>query len=201
MRTNPADRGADRRPCSWLPRAVVASLIAGLFIGSLATRAGGEDRIKASDFTAKDLTGAKVDLSDLLKQGPVLIDFFTTCCQPCQRALPELDRLDRTYRDRGFRVIAISQDDPKTAQKVKPFVQSRGFGMIVIADPKKEIGNAYHVRQIPTAFLIDRDGSVVHFAQGYVPGDDAKWEELLKGLLAPQGSSEAGSNPDESGGR
>jgi peroxiredoxin len=182
---------------TWLRGAAILVLLCLGLAGP--SRVTATDAVKAAEFTAKDLTGATISLSKLLEEGPVLLDFFTTCCQPCQRALPGLDRLDRAYRGRGFRVVAVSQDDPKTAQKVKPFVQSKGFEMIVIADPKKEIGNVYHVRQIPTAFLIGRDGSIVHFAQGYVPGDDVKWEEMVQGLLGPGSGTEDGQHSDGAG--
>jgi len=67
--------------------------------------------LKAPDFTAKDLQGKEVKASELLKKGPILVDFWTTWCGPCKREMPELDKLHKKYRDRGFSVVAISQDE------------------------------------------------------------------------------------------
>jgi peroxiredoxin len=148
---------------------------------------------KAPDFTAKNLQGKSVTLSDLLKNGPVLLDFWTTYCKPCKLELPELDRLHRTYRDKGFQVVAIAQDCTKTCKKVKPYVRQRKYEMIVLLDTNKKVGNKYSVRAHPTSFLIDTDGSIVHFAQGYNKGDEKELEELVRGLLgleAEENSSE-----------
>jgi cytochrome c biogenesis protein CcmG, thiol:disulfide interchange protein DsbE len=139
--------------------------------------------LKAADFTAKDLLGQPVVLADLLRQGPVFLHFWTTWCPSCQREMAKLDQLDRTYRDRGFHVVAIAQDDQKTMQKVKPLVASKKFVMTVIVDSKKEIGNRYSVRQYPTCFLIAKDGAIAHYAQGYIPGDENRLESLVRGLL------------------
>jgi thioredoxin-related protein len=97
--------------------------------------------------------------------------------------MTRLDRLLRAYRDKGFHVVAIAQDDTKTVQKIKPLVTSKKFLLTVIADSNKEIGNRYNVRQHPTCFLIAKDGTVVHHAQGYIPGDEDQLEGLVRSLL------------------
>jgi len=139
--------------------------------------------LKAPDFTVKDLKGQTLQLSELLKKGPVFVDFWTSWCTPCKREMPELDRLHKTYRDRGFAVVAIAQDDTRTASKVKPYIDSNKFAFFAASDPTKSIGNAYNVRQYPTSFLIRQDGTVAYFAQAYLPGDEKKVEALVRELL------------------
>ncbi len=151
-----------------------------------ATQEGGQPAdpaIKAAGFRAKDLKGQTIDLSELLKEGPVFLHFWTTWCPSCQREMTKLDAIGRRYRDNGFHVVAIAQDDAKTLQKVKPLISSKKFVMTVIVDSNKEIGNLYNVRQYPTCYLIAKDGSIVHYAQGYLPGDEERIEELVRNLL------------------
>ena len=154
-----------------------------------------ETAMKAASFRAKDLKGQIVDLAELLEEGPVFLHFWTTWCPSCQREMTRLDRLHRAYRDKGFHVVAIAQDDAKTVQKIKPLVTSKKFLMTVIADSNKEIGNRYNVRQYPTCFLIAKDGAIVHYAQGYIPGDEDQLEGLVRKLLglepSPAGSGSA----------
>ncbi|MFB3909915.1 MAG: peroxiredoxin family protein [Candidatus Eisenbacteria bacterium] len=145
---------------------------------------------KAPDFTAKNLQGEAVSLSEALKKGPVLIDFWTTWCKPCQIELPELDRLHREFQDKGFQVFAIAQDDPKTIAKVKPLVDQKDWKMTVLVDPERKVGNAFHVRNYPTSFLIAQDGTIVHNAQGYMRGDEKVLEEKVRGLLGMGGGTE-----------
>ncbi len=144
---------------------------------------------KAPDFSAKDLSGKTVKLADLLQSGPVLVDFWTTWCKPCKNELPELDRLHKTYRDRGFKVVAIAEDDPKSVLAVKPLVTQKKWEMIVLTDTKRDVGNLFNVRNYPTSFLIDKDGTIASFAQGYMPGDEKQLEAKVVGLL---GGGEAG---------
>ncbi len=156
-----------------------------LLPGSTSEAIADEDsRPKAPEFAARDLKGKIHKLSELLEEGPVFIDFWTTWCKPCKLELPELDRLHRTYREKGFRVVAISQDDQKTVRKVKPYIQSRKYEMLVLVDPKRQIGTAYSVRGIyPTSFLINMKGEIVHFASGYSPGDEIQLEVAIRELL------------------
>ena len=166
-------------------------------MGGRALPAGAEENEapKAPDFTAKDLEGKSVTLSELLKSGPVLLDFWTTYCKPCKLELPELDRLHRTYREKGLQVVAIAQDCTKTVKLVKPYVQQRKYEMIVLLDTNKKIGNQYSVRAHPTSFLIDTNGLIVHFAQGYNRGDEKNLEELVRGLLGLEAEA-SGSDGD-----
>jgi peroxiredoxin len=159
-----------------------------------AAEADEEGKPQAPDFTAKNLAGKKVQLSDLLKEGPVLIDFWTTWCKPCMLELPELDRIHRTYAEHGFKAIAISQDDTKTVRKVKPLVKQKKLDLLVLVDPKREVGTKYGVRNYPTSFLIDQEGGIVHYAQGYNRGDEKELEELVRGLLGLEAGEEADSD-------
>ncbi len=201
-------KGCTRRKLSW---GLVPFFAITFSTAAVTARAGdpagasgagaAEQALTAADFTGKDLEGKSVTLSDLLKKGPVLLDFWTTWCSPCRREMPELDRLHRTYRDNGFQVVMISEDDPKTMGKVKPAIQSRKYEFLVLLDPDKKIGNAYNVRQYPTSFLVKGDGTIAHFAQGYLPGDEKKLEGLVVGLVGAGTGIGTGAGDHENSGK
>ena len=167
-------------------RSFVRFLSAAILIASGWTAAGqaaDNATMKAPDFTAKDLDGKTVALTELLKTGPVLVDFWTTWCGPCKHEIPELEKLHAKYSKQGFKVVLLSQDDPKTLQGVKPLVKQMKLSMVVLVDPKRDVGNAYKVRNYPTSFLIAQDGTIAHFAQGYMKGDEKALETKVVGLL------------------
>lgn len=147
--------------------------------------------LKAPDFTVTDLKGGTIHLADLLAKGPVYVNFWTTWCGPCKREMPELDRIHKTYRDRGFAVVAVAQDEARSAGKVKPYIESNKFEFFAATDPTKSVGNAYNVRAYPTSFLVKQDGTIGYFAQGYLPGDEKKIEGLVRGLLGLETGQEA----------
>jgi thiol-disulfide isomerase/thioredoxin len=73
------------------------------------------------DFSLQDLRGQKWKLKDL-KGKVVLVNFWATWCPPVRKEMPYLQSLYKKFKDRGFVVLAISDED---AAKVKPFVRSR----------------------------------------------------------------------------
>ena len=46
----------------------------------------------------------------------MLLDFWATWCVPCVRAIPELNALYRSQRERGVEVIGIAVDDLEEAE-------------------------------------------------------------------------------------
>jgi thiol-disulfide isomerase/thioredoxin len=49
----------------------------------------------------------------------VRVNFWATWCAPCRKEMPDLDVFDSKFKDQGFVVLAIS--DEETAQ-VAPFI-------------------------------------------------------------------------------
>ena len=73
------------------------------------------------------LGGENIQLYDFFNEGPLLVDFWATWCAPCKKEMIHLDRFHRTYTDRGFNVLTINQDTPRSLSKVKSYVRSKKF--------------------------------------------------------------------------
>ena len=52
----------------------------------------------------------------------VLVNFWATWCVPCRQEFPDFVRLEKTYRNRGLRVIGVSTDLAKDLPKVEKFL-------------------------------------------------------------------------------
>jgi thiol-disulfide isomerase/thioredoxin len=46
-----------------------------------------------------------------LKGKAILINFWATWCPPCKKEMPDLVRLYKNYKDKGFELVLISVDD------------------------------------------------------------------------------------------
>ena len=147
----------------------------------------------APDFTATDLDGKPVKLSDLHGK-VVLLDFWATWCGPCVMEMPQIRRAYEKLGKRGnFVVVGISLDD--NPDKVRGFLKQRSFRWLqIVGGPAKEnpIARSYHVEGIPANFLIDRDGKVV--------AKDLRGRDVLRKarkLLRPAKPVEEGAEPAE----
>ncbi|MBS1262567.1 MAG: Thiol-disulfide oxidoreductase ResA [Calditrichaeota bacterium] len=140
---------------------------------------------RAPEFTLKTVEGKRVRLSELLADGPVLLDFWATWCQPCKQALPHLDRMYEQYRDRGFTLLAISVDNTRSVSKVRPYVRGQGFEFPVALDTDSEVLRQYRGNNVPHTVLIGADGLVRKVWIGYHPGEEKEIEREVVALLPP----------------
>src|SRR5579864_3347387 len=110
-----------------------------------------------ADFTLTDLQGKSWHLRDL--QGKVvLVNFWATWCPPCRKEMPDLDALYNKFKDQGFVVLAISDEE---AAKVSPFISERRISYPVLLDPGRTVNDLFIVEGIPKSFIYDREGKMV----------------------------------------
>lgn len=136
------------------------------------------------DFDLQDTDGNSVQLSELLKKGPVFLQFWATWCVPCKEEMKVLNELYGKYKDSGFVYVAVSIDDQKTSSKVKPFIESKGYKFTTVFDSDKNVFTNYGGQDPPFSVFLDRKGNVLKTYSGYIQGDDAKLESDIKSALA-----------------
>lgn len=160
-----------------------------LLTGLLLTWAFGvkaqEKLSQAPNFTLPDLNGKKVELKSLLGKGPVFIHFWATWCVPCQEEMAYLQKIFEKYKNKDLVMVAISNDDPKTVNKVKPFIKGRRYNFLVLLDTSQEVSNLYHVQDVmPTDYLIDSKGHVRKMYSGYKAGDEVTIEKDIVAVMS-----------------
>jgi cytochrome c biogenesis protein CcmG/thiol:disulfide interchange protein DsbE len=133
-------------------------------------------------FSVTGLDGATI--SPVTLKGKVaLLDFWATWCAPCRKSMPELDALHRRHAASGFTVVGISIDEGG-GKAVRKFVSSRRIGYPIALDSETDPAwEAFGVKAVPAAFLLDRQGRIVAQWTG-VPADTAALERRLRELLA-----------------
>jgi thiol-disulfide isomerase/thioredoxin len=131
------------------------------------------ERAPAPEFTVRSLDGRDVRLASLRLQGPVIVEFWATWCEPCREALTELEGWRKLYGPRGLAIVAVSVDGPRNVSKVRPYVNRLHIHYPVVIDDDQRIQKLYQANQMPTAFLVDRAGNVASIRVGYRRGDTA----------------------------
>jgi len=127
------------------------------FKEAIARLAADDAKRQKADFTLSDLQGKSWHLEDL-KGKVVLVNFWATWCPPCRKEMPDLQALYDKYKDQGFVVLSISDEE---AAKVSPFVTERNISYPVLLDPGRKVNDAFVVEGIPKSFVYDREGKLV----------------------------------------
>jgi peroxiredoxin len=144
----------------------------------------------APDFAVPDLDGQAVRLS-AYRGRVVLVNLWATWCPPCREEMPSMERLHQRLKDKGFVLLAVSEDEGGAAG-VRAFVEQMKVTFPVLLDPDGEVGRKYEVWGFPESFLLDRGGRVVERVIG--PRDWSSPQQIarIEALLAaPPGAAAA----------
>ena len=133
--------------------------------------------------TLKDLDGKDINTANLSNDGkPMLICFWATWCSPCKKELNTYaDYYEEWQKETGVKIYAVTIDDQRTVNSVKPYVNSVSWEYEILSDVNKTFSQAMGVNSPPHTFLLNGKGEIVWQHVGYTPGDEEEvHEQLLK---------------------
>jgi peroxiredoxin len=138
----------------------------------------------AIDFALQSTDGKTIHLSDYLGKDVVLIDFWSTTCDPCMTEMPFLVDLYRKHKAKGFVVLAVSLDGPESLADVNRVVHDKDMIFPVLLDQETTVVSRFNPKkEMPFAVLIDRSGKIIHKKPGYQPGDEKTLAEEVEKAL------------------
>lgn len=112
----------------------------------------------------------------------VLVNLWATWCGPCKKEMPSMEQAYRAYRDRGFRIAAVSLDEGESAP-VRAFAEQLDLSFDLFQDRSNQSQQAYQAIGVPHSVLIGRDGKVAWVALGaedwHSPANQKRIEALL----------------------
>jgi peroxiredoxin len=132
----------------------------------------------APDFALFSPEGQEISLSDYEGQ-VILINWWATWCPPCKAEMPAINAFYESYQADGFVVLAVNSQEG--ASTVKDFIQENGFTFPVLLDSQGQVMDRYHVRALPTSFIIDRHGVIQHIQTGEITSQQL--EAIVEPLL------------------
>ena len=169
-------------------RSLFSKLVLSFFIICLfvSYAQGAKKLSKAPNFSAPNLDGEKVELKTLLDQGPVLISFWATHCKPCIKELNQLKKFYPDYKKKGFELLAVDVDGPRSVSRVKSKVKGLKWEFPVLFDTNRDIYRKYHVLGIPHTVLIDQEGNIRYTHTTYRSGDEKIIKKKIEKLFDEQ---------------
>lgn len=138
----------------------------------------------APAFAARTLDGSTVRLADLVGSHVVLLEFWSIFCKSCLEEMPHVEELHRRYSGDGLAVLSINTD-VFSSERVSSFLRKAGISppYPVLRDPRQEIVQAYNVELLPVTVIVDREGWIRLYQEGYRPGDEGAFEAKVRSLL------------------
>lgn len=115
------------------------------------------------ELTLADIHGNAVSLSALYGR-TVLLDFWTTWCEPCRADGPALDKLYSKYHNRDFTIlgIAVSEDRPI----VEEFLKQHPHSYPIALTSENKLAASYEISVLPTYIVIGPDGRLTSAVEG-----------------------------------
>ena len=111
----------------------------------------------------------------------VFVDFWASWCVPCKYSFPWMNEMQERYGKDGLKVIGINVDKDKAmAQK---FLEHVPATFDIAYDPEGEIADLYSLKVMPSSYLIDRDGNLVHAHKGFKTSDGSQMEDMIRKLI------------------
>jgi peroxiredoxin len=142
-------------------------ILAGFAVVGLANCHGKPTNVEYANFnfTLKDMNGHDVRLADF-KGKPLIVNFWSTTCGPCQLETPELVDLAAKYKERGLAIIGISIDD--SPKDIRTFADHYKVGYpLLVGDGREEVTEAFGLKDaIPMSIFITPSGTVLGRVEG-----------------------------------
>ena len=121
-----------------------------------------------------------------LSSRATIITFWARWCSPCWKELPELDEFYRQHEANGLAVVAITgYDEPDDASvrqeefvKAQDFIRDRGLTFPGAITTDNAVFRSYQVRSLPSAALIDAQGTLVAYGVGVDGGREVMRQAL-----------------------
>ena len=146
----------------------------------ISSRVPAQDKVS---FSFSTIENKNIQISELYKEGPVLINFWALWCEPCKVEMRSLKLLYDKYKNKGFTILGINQDSPKSVSKVRSYISSQRINFPVAIDPNSQLLQKFNGQSIPYSLLINEEGKIVYKNVGYLPGDEIELEKEIQKLL------------------
>jgi peroxiredoxin len=112
-----------------------------------------------ASFELPDQSGAVRKLADYSNRKALLVIFTGTQCPQANRFLPEIEKIARTYGERGVAVLAVNANRNEQ-EEIEAHAKENGISYPVLKDAEHALADAMAIEVTPTALVVDASGAV-----------------------------------------
>ncbi len=135
------------------------------------------------DFESTDFEGNAVKSSDVFaKNKYTMVNLWASWCGPCVQELPELEKLNKEFEEKGCGIVGILTDgtDPAGLEDAKEIVAETGVTYLNIID-NSGIADLLHVTGVPTTVFVNQNGEIV--GRSVVGANVEEYKVIMSELL------------------
>ena len=137
-----------------------------------------EEGDDAPAFVLTDIDRNYVFSKKMYGTGWLLIDFYATWCENCNKELPHVEELYAEFGDAGFEVLLMATDS-EGLDVVVPYFSAKPTTVKILIDKYQKASDAFGVEALPTMFLVDPDGRIAFKTVGYHEEDIEALRQIL----------------------
>jgi peroxiredoxin len=144
------------------------AIMVGAAVAMLITSASSllESGVEAPPFELAAADGERRVSLESLRGKVVLLDFWSTSCPPCIRQMRDLEVVRDQISEEDLVILGINTEGaPLTL--VRDFARERGVSYPMLVDGAA-VSTLYRVEQLPTLYIIDREGRIRWSRTGFV---------------------------------
>ena len=112
----------------------------------------------APAFDLPRLKGGGIVRLSAFRGRPVVINFWSSSCGPCQKESPAIAQVARAV---GDKVAFIGIDTADVRSAAIAFIRKKHVSYDVAYDPRANIAGLYHVPGLPETFFLARSGKQI----------------------------------------
>jgi cytochrome c biogenesis protein CcmG/thiol:disulfide interchange protein DsbE len=126
----------------------------------------------------------------------VIVEFWATFCDPCERSFPKYQALAERFGD-SVAVIAVSLDEAADVKggALQRFGQRTGAKFPLLWDHDGTMKRAYAPPSLPTSYVIDKSGNIAHVHVKYEAGDADVIAQEVEALISQAPATPGATSP------
>ena len=93
-------------------------------------------------------------------QGLTLLNFWATWCEACRLEMPELQKMQEAFGEKGFRVFGLNRE-PISSDEVRTFLEGTGVQYPQLKPDARLAKGWTGINVLPTSYLINAEGKIL----------------------------------------
>lgn len=140
-------------------------------------------KLQAMDFTATDLKGNQVKLSDY-RGKVVFLNFWATWCPWCVKEMPSMEILRANLQKKyGNDFVILAVDAGESTSQVEKWLKGKDLEFHFVLDSKGQVNGMYGVRGLPSTYIVKKNGEILGRAVGARDWSTKAAHDLFEALL------------------